>query len=385
MVLRISANFHLRARPDPNSPPTAIFLPTREQTFALWGLSTGSVVHTTILTKHPSTPGNRASSLNVQCEPSVSHDSAVLDIWAPANFSDTASDANFVTAGADGVIKYWHFTPPAPRSGKRSPASAHTETQGSLKCIFTSNPAVEPFANRSDAVKRRQTSSPDAIVFARCSNLYNVVCGVTVDGDLRAWSGIQRTPTDNIAHLRLDVGSEDEYGGVVKLELDIRTSANGSGTVAGVLIQHRNASHFTRYDLAIKSDGIELVRTLRFTSPLGLGFTKIEAFLDPSAPITSTSHSISAARSPSVEGITEQEPPLPSPTLSRVKDERFGRFVVTGDVDGWISIFPWDPTNADIISSPDETQSVRPIRVWQNGVTKITALDYHCGLVGVGR
>jgi hypothetical protein len=165
-----------------------------------------------MLSRHHATQGGRASSLNVTCEPSNAHEGAVSAIWGDDD------GLEWVTGGVDGKVKVWKLHPATKdRSGKRAPSVIGLEN-GYLECLFTSDIVTGPFANRSDAVKRRQNGYPDSVIAVRYG-VCGVACGVTADGDLRVWFGVGGTT--EVVEVRVDVGSEEESGPVVKLELHV--------------------------------------------------------------------------------------------------------------------------------------------------------------------
>ena len=368
------ANFHLRPHFDHSVTPTAMFLPTREQTFVLWGLLHGVVVHTSILSKHPSTPGSRASSINVQCLASDAHEGAINDIWAPKM---NGTPRRWVTAGYDGRVKYWQYNPPPGRkSGKRSSAE---ESQGSVKCLFTSDCVLSSLMDRSEEVKRRQTGAPDPIAYARCVPQYGVICGVTDDGDLRVWFGCNGVDA-SVQEARIDAGGEEQLGAVKRMELEV-TLVNGTAS-ASILIHHHRSPIFARYDVTLGSNGEPKITTNTFSTPQEVSLTIVEPFLEPTPPISSRPRHLRAAlASPALSNdlADDDDFELPSTQASSPTPIRpFGRCVMAGDAEGGIWIWPWDtPSSFD--------GNIFPVRAWSAMSTKITAIDYHCGLVAVGR
>lgn len=248
-----------------------MYLSRRSQDHLLWGLLTGSCVHTTISSRATQT---RASSINVYSDPSDAHEGPILDIWMPEG-----SD-RWVTAGADGRVKYWLLD--------RAAASSRGQTPNSISCLFSSTPAVTPM-DRSDEVKRRQVVRPDPIIIARCNVAHNVICGVTEEGDLRVWHEDE---------FRVDVGS-----GVNRMELSVQQSS--AGLTISVLIHHKLSPTFARYDITGK-----VVKTIVFTGADPLSC--IHADLSTTPQISS---------SPSTE--------------------TFGQLVITGDIHGVMSIWSW--------------------------------------------
>lgn len=227
--------FHLR--PHHDHPPSAMYLPPRNQSHVLWGLLAGDVVHTSVRAAQK----GRASH-SVFSKPRYSHEGPVLDIHS----SDPEGNV-FVTAGEDGRVKLWRL-----EAGKR----------GHIACVWSSGFAT-PQENRSDAIKLRQAQRPDPVILARCDGDGDVVAGVTEDGDLRVWLGIGGT----VREVRVDVGE----GKVKQMELQ--------GT--SVLIRHDRSDAFARYDIG------EEINVTNFDA--GTPITSLHAFLQPSLPITTPS------------------------------------------------------------------------------------------------
>ena len=350
----------------------------------LWGHLNGSVTHTKILSKHSSSPGTRAASQNTHCDASERHDAEVLDMWAP----DTTPDpVKFVSAGADGKVKFWRLhsvTTPA-RSGKKSPKS---NIQSSIQCLFTSSVVLEPLANRSEVVKLRQTAIPDAVVLARCDVEHNVVCGITADGDLRLWFD---AGTAHMKECRIDAGSEEEFGPVTHLSLDVEV-ADGHLT-ASALVFHRLCPSFTRFDVSRVDSEFKLDSKIYKTSTGG-SLNVLKPFLRPSPPIAPlpafpTVHENGLVPAddaqPTIEALKRSSPSadpeeddklfLPSEPVPR---SPFGRFVVGADTDGMTYIWAWND------DQPAKSSS-HPLRSWKAAKSKITAVDFACGLVATGR
>lgn len=325
-------------------------------------------MHTTILSRHHATHGGRASSLNVLCDSSDAHEGEVTDVWAP-ELSEAL--VRWVTAGADGRVKYWQLRPGQnSNSGKRSATDA---IPGSITCLFTSSPTDAPFFNRSDAVKRRQTGAPDAVILARCDVGANVVCGVTEDGDLQVWFDADDADRRDV---RLDVGSKDEFGGVERLELDVQKESEGPNV--SILVHHSCAPTYTRYDLTHPVVGEPVPTTRTFTTISCGAITSLQAYLLDTPPISVSPNplpALSARISISGEHPAFLPPPPLDLSISPRVHNHFGRFVVGGDQDGSVYVWAWD--------GKDEV--IKPIRSWSAMSGKITAIDVSCGLVAVGR
>ncbi|OCF32653.1 hypothetical protein I316_05574 [Kwoniella heveanensis BCC8398] len=364
------ANFHLRPHLDPAAEATALYLHTRIQSHILWGLRTGSCVHTTVQSRHHATHGGRASSINVHSDPNDSHFGEINDIWQP-EVGNTEQN-RWVTAGEDGRVKLWAFNPGSgnPRSGKRTPGSEINPA--SISCLFTSGTVEQPLPNRSDASKRRQSGRPDEVLSARYEQTHDVVCGVTEDGDLRVWFDASTSPQE----VRIDVGAAEIDGEVKMLALDARNEEDG--VVASMLILHRRSPSVARYD----ANHNGLIRTIRYSTPTGASIAALYTSFRPTSTIAPPPN----GQSLSARIITPNEtpesispPPFDLPPLlhANTPERDFGKFVVAGDDAGYIHIWAWD----EVASGQD---CPLPIRSWEAMSGRITSLDYSCGLVAVG-
>ena len=297
------------------------------------------MVHTSLETKHPSAAGNRAQSVNTTCDVQDRHDGEVVDVHASAS----GETLRFVTAGSDGVAKYWQYDPPEGGKG-----SKRKGVGGTMSCLFASS-LVEPLDTRPEALKYARAINPDPILLVRCDAERDVVCAVTGDGDLRVWIGVtEESPRE----VRLDVGSTDDIGAYQSFELDARREG------ISVMLARRDEAFFTRYDIDLAT--LEVAER-RYITPLAAPLTAFRALLSPSAPITAPHrHRRSSSE--------DDAPPLIQPRVE------YGRLVVAGDQAGSVWIWPWDDAGPD----------VSPIRGWAALDRKVTALDYHCGLVAVG-
>lgn len=340
------ANFHLRPHLDHSSPPSAVYLPPRSQTYSIWGLLIGTVVHTTIGLKSHASQGGRASSTNVVCAVDDAHEGEVRCVWAEEG------GESWVTSGEDGRVKLWRLHAAPPRSGKKSPGG---DIAGRVECLFTSKPPTETLENRSDVAKLRTAQRPDPVILARCDSQNHVVCGVTEDGDLRIWFDVLVSRRE----VRVDVGSADE-GPVKRLELDLVDRGN-----VAVLIHHERSNFFSRFDVG---EGGSVRRT-----DYGIegAITALHASLLPAASISAP-----PASDPISVDAEENELSLP-PSLSHDRS-LYGRFVVIGDEHGSASIFPWD-------NEQGSAESGQAIRRWQVSNKKVTAIDSHCSLIAIGR
>lgn len=297
-------------------------------------------MHTSLETKHPSAAGNRAQSVNTTSAAQDRHDGEVVDIHASAACGGVL---RFASAGSDGVAKYWQYD--APEGGK---SSKRKGIGGTLTCLFASA-LVEPLESRPEALKYARALHPDPIVLVRCDAEHDVVCAMTSDGDLRVWIGVTE---ERPREIRLDVGSPDDVGAYQAFELDARSEA------ISVMLARRGEAFFTRYDVDLATSAIA---ERRYVTPLGAPLTAFHALLSPSAPITAPPRQRRGS-----DG--EDHPPLTHPKAE------YGRLVVAGDHAGSTWIWPWDDKGAE----------VSPIRGWAALDRKVTALDYHCGLVAVG-
>lgn len=363
------ANFHLRPHLDQSAEPSAIFLPVRSQTQAIWGLVNGSCVHTTLASKSQSSQGGRATSINVVSNVDDAHEGEISDIWM--DDASPEGPTRWVTGGTDGRVKFWQLNPSQSRSGKRSPAG---DAPASITCLFSSPIVTETFPNRADHVKRRQSGKPDDVIIVRCDPARQTVCGVTEDGDLRVWL---KAGTGGERVVRVDVGSAEEMGGVKQMELDATSSSQVS-----LLIHHHRSSTFTRYDIVTPTGEEPEVRSRTFQSPVPGAFSVIHACLRPSPPISIRSIAPPMLSAPEEHETNDSQistvnspssTPLDSPQLTEAPV--FGRFLVTGDEHGVVCIWKWDAGHEEL----------KPLRAWPAMNGRITAIDASCGLLAVGR
>lgn len=312
--------------------------------------------------------------MNVISNVADAHEGEICDIWLDA--TDESGPPRWVTGGTDGLVKYWQLNPAQGRIGKRSPAG---DIPASITCLFTSSTILDTLPNRPEYVKRRQTGKPDDVTIVRCDNTYNVVCGVTEDGDLRIWFDVR---SGQEREVRVDVGSAEEMGGVKHMELDAQSQHSVS-----VMILHHRSSTFTRYDInAPPEDQVEMA-SHPFRSPGPGAFSALRTCLRPAPPISTRSvrPPVLSTHTPDTVEVVPQSSsstslssaPNGSPTPpTPPKTTDYGRFVVTGDEDGVACIWKWDVGPEDEIS---------PIRAWPAMNGKITSIDASCGLVAFGR
>ena len=340
-----------------------VYIPEREQSYALWGRLDGSVVHTSLEVKHPSAPGSRAQSVNTICELSDRHTGEVLDIRPSRN---SEGHLRFVSAGADGCIKYWQFNSPIGKAKKRN---NDPDNMASIICLHTTEP-VTPLEHRSEEIKRRRSGAPDPVLLARCDALHNVLCGVTEDGDLRVWWDL----FGKVKEARVDVGTTEDRGPIKALELDVQDDV---GLVISVLVLYYRSTSFFRYDIRVDLDGDYEVEDKEYITPMKTPITVIKAYLEPTAPISTKSRPMPALLStPTHDSDSESSPELqPQPDPDPTPASIFGQFLVAGDAEGNVWIWSW------------ETQSERnlPIRGWSAVEHRISSVDYNCGIVAVGR
>ncbi|WVF67598.1 hypothetical protein IAT40_002356 [Kwoniella sp. CBS 6097] len=364
------ANFHLRPHLDPAAEATALYLHTRSQNHILWGMRTGSCVHTSVQSRHHATHGGRASSVNVHSDSDDSHFGEINDIWQPE--VGNSEQTRWVTAGEDGRVKLWAFNPGSgnPRSGKRTPGVE--VNPASISCLFTSDTVEHPLPNRSDASKRRQSGRPDEVSLARYEQTHDVVCGVTEDGDLRVWFDASAAPKE----VRIDVGSAELDGEVKTIALD---ATNKEGCViASVVVLHRRSPLVTRYNASLNG----LISAVAYHTLTGASISALYTSFRPTQPIASphNGQSLSARIvTPNETPESASPPPFDLPPLlnAKISERDFGKFIVAGDDAGFVHLWAWDAAGGGDVSSP-------PIRSWEAMSGRITSLDYSCGLVAVG-
>lgn len=365
-----AANFHIRPHIDPLAEPSAIYLPSRSQSFILWGLQTGSVVFTSVQTRNHATHGGRATSVNVYSNPRKAHEGFIVDIWAPQGQNDTA--LKWVTAGQDGRVKLWELqSGTITKVGKRQASLV----DGNIECIFTSPFAETGFPNRSELVKRRQAGKPDEIILARYDLQYDIVAGVTEDGDLRVWFEASSGSENEV---RIDLGSAEVEGEIKVMEM---IGYRHEDEVAVAVLIYRRRSHIlARHD--ISKSGNHRITT--FYSSVGAPLSCIHPSLSPNLPISAPKHGNSTPMLARI--VTPGETPDPSPpsldlpsggvsSFSTHSEPEYGRYVLAGDEAGFVHLWAWN----------GEDNERKAIRSWEAMEGKITALDMSCGLVAVGR
>lgn len=315
--------------------------------------------------------GGRANSVNVTSKPDDMHEGAILSIHQPE--SSGVDPLKWATGGQDGRIKYWQLNPSTGRPGKKAGPDAGA---ASITCVFTSEPAEEPFKNRSEEVRLRQIASPDSIMLVACDTELDVVCGVTEDGDLRVWIDVVNNPRE----VRIDVGSAEKFGGVCKLDLMCKDT--GKGMITSVLVHHHKHPTFTRYDVSLHGDEHK-IKTTFYSTAGNAALTSVQAFFQPNPPISEPppvvptlsarivtpsngSGSISPAPELELDSLPKRLEPPPE----------YGRVVMAGDEYGRAYIWEWDghPVN----------DTMQPLRDWPALEGKVTAVEMSCGLVAVG-
>ena len=283
----------------------------------------------------------------------------------------------FVSGGADGRVKYWQLdTMPAAKipTARKSQAA---DTVSELKCLFTSGVVSEPLVNRPEDVRRRQGAAPDGISFVRCDPASNKVCGITDDGDLRIWFDCSEPHRREV---RIDAGSEADLGPVGNMDLAV--SSTGGHVCASVLVHHRSATFFQRFDVRLTPEEPEIT-TRSYVTPGGLGVILVQPYLEPTPPIslskpTSPTTSIGLSLVPATnEGATSAHAATSAQSSTSSSSLEFGRFVLGADIHGNVHIWPWNPT------SPGSS-NVHSIRSWDNHSRKITLLSMSNGIVAVG-
>ncbi|XAO25923.1 hypothetical protein I312_104756 [Cryptococcus bacillisporus CA1280] len=363
------ANFHIRPHIDPLAEPSAIYLPSRSQSFILWGLQTGSVVFTSVQTRNHATHGGRATSVNVYSDPRKAHEGFIVDIWAPQGQNDTA--LKWVTAGQDGRVKLWELqSGTITKVGKRQASLV----DGNIECVFTSPLAGTGFPNRSELVKRRQAGKPDGIVLARYDLQHDTLAGVTEDGDLRVWFAAS---SGDGKEVRIDLGSAEVEGEVKVMEM---IGYRHQDEVALSVLIHRRRSHvLTRHDISKSGDH----HITTFYSSVGAPLSCIHPPLSPNLPISAPKHGNSTPMLARI--VTPGETPDPSPppldlpsggvySSSTHSEPEYGRYVLAGDEAGFVHLWAWNGVDNER----------KTIRSWEAMEGKITALDMSCGLVAVG-
>jgi hypothetical protein len=202
-----------------------------------------------------------------------------------------------------------------------------------------------------------------------------VICAVTEDGDLRVWWDV----LDDVREARLDVGGTDDCGPIKTLELDVR---DDDGLSISVLVMHYRATTFGRYTLKVDASGEYTVDQRVFVTPLKSPLTAIKTLLEPALPISAQSRQIQPSLLMLLEDDDDSDDSSSraSPLLRPQSDDdvpvlksSFGRLVVAGDAHGSAWIWAWD----------GEATEVSPIRGWAAVERRVTAVDYHCGLVAV--
>ena len=382
-LLTDAANFHLRPHFDIGSIPVTVHLDSRKPSIAIWGLATGTVVHTTIETKSHAAHGGRASSLNVVSSRVDSHAGEVTSIWAPNSSRNLEVPARWVTGGVDGLLKYWALSPRT--SGNRSPAA---EDQHNILCLFTSTPVTSGIPGRAPLLQRGSTSSSATIVFVRCDVDNDIVCSATADGDLRIFFQVTSDPQEH----RLDVGSQEEQGPVLGVELDAQSPSR-----ALVLVRHQKQPCLTGWIVTVGGSDAPDVETFVLETADAALITAAQTHFESTPPISFSPAplaSLSARIIDSASTLTPSHPTMNGPEPSSASSQPlftassdsgsrplasrspYGRLILGGDADGSAHI--WSAANVQ------QTKTM-PMRSWHAVKGKITALNMAVGLVAVAR
>jgi hypothetical protein len=163
-----------------------------------------------------------------------------------------------------------------------------------------------------------------------------------------------------MTEVRVDVGSSED-GPVKRLELDVLDQRN-----AAVLVHHHLSDVVTRWDVCVDAT----VKRTDFAC--GAAITALHVALQPSAPI--------ATQAPPNTVGTDETPllsPSATPPPIDLNKPQFGRYIITGDENGIVSIFGWDTVG--------DLETIQPIRSWEAANHKITAIDASSSLVAIGR
>ncbi|WVQ77637.1 hypothetical protein IAR50_007325 [Cryptococcus sp. DSM 104548] len=364
------ANFHLRPTIDPLTEASAVHLPKRSGSFIIWGLRDGGVVWTNVQTR-PSGQGGRggrAVSLNVYSDPRAGHAGEVRDIWTAGE--QDGESAKFVSAGEDGLVKLWRLVvPPGTGKGKKN-----AFVEGSIECLFTSTPAPLLLPNRSEQVKRRQSSRPDEIVLARYVPKGDVVAGVTADGDLRVFFGASTEAKE----VRVDLGPAEVEGDVKVMEM--ACSEHDGNKVSIVIHRHRSAV-ITRYDISSAGQVSSTILVSPSQSPISCVFTNLEPNASISLPQSGSStpmlaRIISPVPTPGVTPPAMSDLDLSLGSAHKSSSGDMGKFVLTGDEDGFLHLWAWDDA--------DRERERKVLKTWMVHEAKITAIDVSCSIIAVG-
>jgi hypothetical protein len=169
-------------------------------------------------------------------------------------------------------------------------------------------------------------------------------------------------------------------------------SSDDNSLVASLVVHYTKHPELVRYDISVTGT-THTVRKSAFTTPSEFPLTIVDASLTPSpgiaappsvettlsariitpASATSASATASGAATPT---------PQPQADLAAALEDlprrlvQYGRFIVAGDEQGHVHIWAWE-TRGRV--------SVPPMRSFAAADGKITAIDYYCGLVAVGR
>jgi hypothetical protein len=353
-----TADVHLRPHLDPQSSPSALFVPSRNPSLVLWGLTTGETVHTTVLSRS-SPHGGRATSLNVRSSISDAHEGLVRDIWSPTQ--EPNAPLRWVTAGADGVVKLWELEAGrAPtKSGKRTPGG---EMASIMHCVWSSIAPQEALPDRSEAVRRRLAAAPDEIIKVRYEPIADAIASATADGDLRVFVGVS-APLGSQREARIDVGSSEDHGPVSSLEIDLHSI---EPLVISVFIHHQASPTAWRYQVDFAAAEPTFTRC-EFTTPSATSMTTFHLDLQTAGLFALPTFGDTSTVSARIGLDTPTSPGTPVPVVETIGKEKA---LIMGDAHGVCTTWLWDSEGVAV-----------PVRHWAAGEGRMTACTSAFGLV----